>query len=133
MTAAPFSSASSTVSLVSCGTGTITSTSGTIGGATTSASLSNLQSCVTNSMQVGRTQEPEISLKLSKYFRSDLIAHVTNWSAEHIEKQVIPIPSAHVCGIVDNVYNYFLYIRHKNVPKINMYVEICNAQRYRRN
>lgn len=74
--------------MVSSGTGSITSTTGSIAGAATSASLSNLQSCVSNSMQVGRTQEPEISTKLSKYFRSDLITHVTNWNAEHIEKQV---------------------------------------------
>lgn len=55
---------------------------------TTSASLSTLQSCVSNSIQAGRSQGPEISTKLSKYFRADLITHVTNWAADQLEKQV---------------------------------------------
>lgn len=94
ITAVPSSSmCSSSIGLVSSSSGgcgiVATNSSMTIGCSTTTTSLSNLQSCVTNSMQVGRTQEPEISTKLSKYFRGDLIAHVTNWNAEHIEKQVI--------------------------------------------
>lgn len=55
---------------------------------TSSASLSTLQSCVSNSIQAGRSQGPEISTKLSKYFRADLITHVTNWAADQLEKQV---------------------------------------------
>ncbi|KAI8128338.1 WW domain-containing adapter protein with coiled-coil like protein [Lucilia cuprina] len=54
---------------------------------TSSASLSTLQSCVSNSIQAGRSQGPEISTKLSKYFRADLITHVTNWAADQLEKQ----------------------------------------------
>uniref|UniRef100_A0A1A9WVJ2 WW domain-containing protein n=1 Tax=Glossina brevipalpis TaxID=37001 RepID=A0A1A9WVJ2_9MUSC len=55
---------------------------------TASASLSTLQSCVSNSIQAGaRSQGPEISTKLSKYFRADLITHVTNWAADQLEKQ----------------------------------------------
>lgn len=49
--------------------------------------LSNLQSCVAASAQTGRVQGPEISPKLAKYFRADLITHVTNWPAEILEKQ----------------------------------------------
>lgn len=55
---------------------------------TSPASLSTLQSCVSNSIQAGRSQGPEISTKLSKYFRGDLITHVTNWAADQLEKQV---------------------------------------------
>ncbi|TMW47375.1 hypothetical protein DOY81_007548 [Sarcophaga bullata] len=54
---------------------------------TSSASLSTLQSCVSNSIQAGRAQGPEISTKLSKYFRADLITHVTNWAADQLESQ----------------------------------------------
>lgn len=56
---------------------------------TSSASLSTLQSCVTSSVQAGRSQGPEISPKLAKYFRADLITHVTNWQADILEKQVM--------------------------------------------
>lgn len=59
------------------------------GGSTSAASLSTLQSCVAaSSVQSGRSQGPEISPKLAKYFRADLITHVTNWQADILEKQV---------------------------------------------
>ncbi|XP_036319208.1 WW domain-containing adapter protein with coiled-coil homolog isoform X5 [Rhagoletis pomonella] len=54
---------------------------------TSSASLSTLQGCVASSVQAGRSQGPEISPKLAKYFRADLITHVTNWQADILEKQ----------------------------------------------
>lgn len=54
-------------------------------GNASSASLSNLQSCVTSVSGKG----PEISPKLAKYFRADLITHVTNWPAEALEKQQV--------------------------------------------
>lgn len=53
----------------------------------TSASLSTLQSCVTTAGQAGRGQGPDLSPKLAKYFRADLITHVTNWPADILEKQ----------------------------------------------
>lgn len=52
-----------------------------------SATLSTLQSCV-GSVQTSNLRGPEISPKLAKYFRADLIAHVTNWQAEVLERQV---------------------------------------------
>ncbi|XP_030378469.1 WW domain-containing adapter protein with coiled-coil homolog [Scaptodrosophila lebanonensis] len=52
-----------------------------------SATLSTLQSCVTSSVQAANLRGPEISPKLAKYFRADLIAHVTNWQAEALERQ----------------------------------------------
>lgn len=60
----------------------------TVDSSSGSASLSTLQSCVSNSMQSNRCQGPDISNILSKYFRADLINHVTNWSADQLEKQV---------------------------------------------
>ncbi|KAM8720572.1 hypothetical protein ACLKA7_006588 [Drosophila subpalustris] len=51
-----------------------------------SATLSTLQSCV-GSNQASNLRGPEISPKLAKYFRADLIAHVTNWQAEVLERQ----------------------------------------------
>ncbi|XP_062138053.1 WW domain-containing adapter protein with coiled-coil homolog isoform X2 [Drosophila sulfurigaster albostrigata] len=51
-----------------------------------SATLSTLQSCV-SSVQASNLRGPEISPKLAKYFRADLIAHVTNWQAEVLERQ----------------------------------------------
>ncbi|XP_055910027.1 WW domain-containing adapter protein with coiled-coil homolog isoform X2 [Eupeodes corollae] len=53
----------------------------------TSASLSTLQSCVATTGQAGRGQGPDLSPKLAKYFRADLITHVTNWPADILEKQ----------------------------------------------
>lgn len=55
---------------------------------TSSATLSSLQSCVSSSGQAANLRGPEISPKLAKYFRADLIAHVTNWHAEVLERQV---------------------------------------------
>lgn len=55
---------------------------------TSSATLSSLQSCVGSSVQAANLRGPEISPKLAKYFRADLIAHVTNWHAEVLERQV---------------------------------------------
>lgn len=46
----------------------------------TSASLSSLQ--------ILRSQGPSLTPSLANYFRADLIAHVTNWPAEILEKQV---------------------------------------------
>lgn len=59
---------------------------------TSSASLSSLQSCV-SSGQGSRSQGPDLSPKLAKYFRADLITHVTNWPAEILEKQVSVVVS----------------------------------------
>ncbi|XP_034667654.1 WW domain-containing adapter protein with coiled-coil homolog isoform X5 [Drosophila subobscura] len=53
-----------------------------------SGALSSLQSCVGSSVQAANLRGPEISPKLAKYFRADLIAHVTNWQAEILERQV---------------------------------------------
>ncbi|XP_033243396.1 WW domain-containing adapter protein with coiled-coil homolog isoform X3 [Drosophila miranda] len=52
-----------------------------------SGALSSLQSCVGSSVQAANLRGPEISPKLAKYFRADLIAHVTNWQAEILERQ----------------------------------------------
>lgn len=53
----------------------------------TSASLSSLQGVVT-STQTLRSQGPSLTPNLANYVRADLIAHVTNWPAELLEKQV---------------------------------------------
>lgn len=41
------------------------------------------------SSQVSRSQGPSLTPSLSNYYRADLIAHVTGWPAEILEKQVI--------------------------------------------
>lgn len=64
---------------------------------TSSASLSSLQSCV-SSGQGSRSQGPDLSPKLAKYFRADLITHVTNWPAEILEKQ------AQACSEATHIY-----------------------------
>lgn len=51
-----------------------------------SASLSSLQGV---SSQGSRSQGPSLTPSLANYFRADLIAHVTGWPAEILEKQVI--------------------------------------------
>lgn len=51
----------------------------------TSASLSSLQGV---SSQMLRHQGPSLTPSLANYVRADLIAHVTNWPAEILEKQV---------------------------------------------
>ncbi|XP_055301037.1 WW domain-containing adapter protein with coiled-coil homolog isoform X5 [Sitodiplosis mosellana] len=51
----------------------------------TSASLSSLQGV---SSQMLRHQGPSLTPSLANYFRADLIAHVTNWPAEILERQV---------------------------------------------
>lgn len=53
----------------------------------TSASLSCLQGVVATS-QVLRNQGPSLTPSLANYVRADLIAHVMNWPAEMLEKQV---------------------------------------------
>lgn len=57
----------------------------------TSASLSSLQGVVTSS-QIMRNQGPSLTPSLANYVRADLIAHVTNWPAEVLEKQVCSSP-----------------------------------------
>lgn len=52
-----------------------------------SASLSSLQGVVA-STQALRGQGPCLTPSLANYFRADLIAHVTNWPADLLEKQV---------------------------------------------
>ena len=51
------------------------------------ASLSSLQGVVA-STQALRSQGPSLTPSLANYFRADLIAHVTNWPADLLEKQV---------------------------------------------
>lgn len=52
----------------------------------TSASLSSSLQGV--SSQMLRHQGPSLTPSLANYVRADLIAHVTNWPAEMLEKQV---------------------------------------------
>lgn len=51
----------------------------------TSASLSSLQGV---SSQMLRHQGPSLTPSLANYVRTDLIAHVMNWPADILEKQV---------------------------------------------
>ncbi|XP_037028529.1 WW domain-containing adapter protein with coiled-coil homolog isoform X3 [Bradysia coprophila] len=51
-----------------------------------SASISSLQGVVA-STQALRSQGPSLTPSLANYFRADLIAHVTNWPADLLEKQ----------------------------------------------
>ncbi|KAG4068712.1 hypothetical protein HA402_002403 [Bradysia odoriphaga] len=53
-----------------------------------SASISSLQGVVA-STQALRSQGPSLTPSLANYFRADLIAHVTNWPADLLEKQNI--------------------------------------------
>lgn len=54
-----------------------------------SASLSSLGlQGVVASTQALRSQGPSLTPSLANYFRADLIAHVTNWPADLLEKQV---------------------------------------------
>lgn len=39
--------------------------------------------------QASRMSGPNLTPSLAKYFRADLITHVTNWASEILEKQVI--------------------------------------------
>lgn len=50
-----------------------------------SASMSSLQGVVTSTL---RCQGPSLTPSLANYYRADLIAHVTNWPADMLEKQV---------------------------------------------
>lgn len=52
-----------------------------------SSSLSSLQNVVTSTQSL-RSQGPILTPSLANYFRADLIAHVTNWPADVLEKQV---------------------------------------------
>lgn len=59
-----------------------------VDGVNSSASLSSLQGVVT-STQTLRSQGPSLTPSLANYYRADLIAHVTNWPADCLEKQVM--------------------------------------------
>lgn len=64
---------------------------------TASASLSSLQGVI--SSQMLRSQGPTLTPSLSNYVRADLIAHITNWPAEMIEKQAqISSDDANIVG-----------------------------------
>jgi len=54
----------------------------------TPGTLSSLQGMVTSAAAAARSLGPSLTPSLSNYFRGDLIAHVTGWQAEALEKQV---------------------------------------------
>lgn len=54
-------------------------------GTTTTSTVSSLQGVMTSS-QSGRSQGPNLTPSLAKYFRADLISHVTGWPSEILEK-----------------------------------------------
>lgn len=77
-------------------------------GNSSSASISSLQSCV-SSVQASNLRGPEISPKLAKYFRADLIAHVTNWHADVLERQVGNIKADQsVCNLYSFVFVFIV-------------------------
>lgn len=74
----------------------------------TSASLSSLQGVVTSS-QILRNQGPSLTPSLANYVRADLIAHVTNWPAEILEKQVI---FTHIFSDSSKQVSIFFFIKY---------------------
>lgn len=59
----------------------------------TSATLSSLQGV---SSQMLRHQGPSLTPSLGNYVRTDLIAHVMNWPADILEKQVLLLSQLHI-------------------------------------
>ncbi|XP_049295142.1 WW domain-containing adapter protein with coiled-coil homolog isoform X3 [Anopheles funestus] len=65
---------------------------------TTTSSVSSLQSVMASS-QSGRSQGPNLTPSLAKYFRADLISHVTGWPSEILEKTIQKLSEeAHILG-----------------------------------
>ncbi|XP_041768865.1 WW domain-containing adapter protein with coiled-coil homolog isoform X2 [Anopheles merus] len=65
---------------------------------TTSSSVCSLQSVMASS-QCGRSQGPNLTPSLAKYFRADLISHVTGWPSEILEKTIQKLSEeAHILG-----------------------------------
>uniref|UniRef100_A0A182WAY2 WW domain-containing protein n=1 Tax=Anopheles minimus TaxID=112268 RepID=A0A182WAY2_9DIPT len=65
---------------------------------TTTSSVSSLQSVMASS-QCGRSQGPNLTPSLAKYFRADLISHVTGWPSEILEKTIQKLSEeAHILG-----------------------------------
>ncbi|XP_019558582.3 rho GTPase-activating protein gacF isoform X2 [Aedes albopictus] len=65
---------------------------------TTTSAVSSLQGVMTSS-QSGRSQGPNLTPSLAKYFRADLISHVTGWPSEILEKTVQKMSEeAHILG-----------------------------------
>uniref|UniRef100_A0A182YPR8 WW domain-containing protein n=1 Tax=Anopheles stephensi TaxID=30069 RepID=A0A182YPR8_ANOST len=64
----------------------------------TTSSVSSLQSVMASS-QCGRSQGPNLTPSLAKYFRADLISHVTGWPSEILEKTIQKLSEeAHILG-----------------------------------
>lgn len=67
-------------------------------GPTTTSAVSSLQGVMTSS-QGGRSQGPNLTPSLAKYFRADLISHVTGWPSEILEKTIQKLSEeAHILG-----------------------------------
>ncbi|XP_055532626.1 WW domain-containing adapter protein with coiled-coil homolog [Wyeomyia smithii] len=65
---------------------------------TTTSAVSSLQGVMTSS-QCGRSQGPNLTPSLAKYFRADLISHVTGWPSEILEKTIQKLSEeAHILG-----------------------------------
>lgn len=65
---------------------------------TATSAVSSLQSVMASS-QCGRSQGPNLTPSLAKYFRADLISHVTGWPSEILEKTVQKLSEeAHILG-----------------------------------
>lgn len=67
-------------------------------GPTTTSAVSSLQGVMASS-QGGRSQGPNLTPSLAKYFRADLISHVTGWPSEILEKTIQKLSEeAHILG-----------------------------------
>ncbi|XP_049543837.1 WW domain-containing adapter protein with coiled-coil homolog [Anopheles darlingi] len=65
---------------------------------TPTSAVSSLQSVMASS-QSGRAQGPNLTPTLAKYFRADLISHVTGWPSEILEKTIQKLSEeAHILG-----------------------------------
>lgn len=103
----------------------------------TSASLSCLQGVVATS-QVMRNQGPSLTPSLANYFRADLIAHVMNWPAEILEKQVcVPVMTHTFNGSLTFAERFILsmfdafFHRPKYRPTKLLLLVICNVRKCR--
>lgn len=79
--------------------------------------------------QASRMSGPNLTPSLAKYFRADLITHVTNWASEILEKQVIHKLDF---SLLIQEANCGFYFRHKNALRMFICWVIWNAVKFRR-
>lgn len=78
--------------------------------------------------QASRMSGPNLTPSLAKYFRADLITHVTNWASEILEKQVIYY-SKDIELLIQET-KILLCFRHKNALRMFICWVIWNAVKF---